>query len=219
MEGYVVELDENMKVVRKILFTNPLQLAVHDSIVVVTAIVRATNGFGFQSPDTTIKITKTSNNQDGYVVYVMDREFHYKRHGLVEGQIQKLFNPYATLISKSGEVFISLSADGDLYFQGMPPFTAHSGTVLAKLNGPAIAAVGQHSDYTSGIFPNPASNTITIAQPGDFTFYLTNVLGNKIGSGSATDRTAYDISELSSGTYFVVIETAGSREIRAIKKM
>src|SRR5438046_5179318 len=57
-DGYVVELDDQMKVVRKIHLTNPVQLAVRDSQVVVTAWARGTADYGFVTPDTTIKITR-----------------------------------------------------------------------------------------------------------------------------------------------------------------
>jgi hypothetical protein len=68
MEGYVVELDENMRVVRKIQVTSPQILAVRDSQIVVIGIARAAGDYGFNTPDTTIKITRKSYNQDGFVV-------------------------------------------------------------------------------------------------------------------------------------------------------
>ncbi|HET9135356.1 MAG TPA: T9SS type A sorting domain-containing protein [Candidatus Kapabacteria bacterium] len=223
MEGYVVELDENMRVVRKIQVTSPQILAVRDSQIVVVGMARAAGDYGFNTPDTTIKITRKSYNQDGFVVYEMDRNFKYRRHGLVEHGYQNFMELNATAIRADGSVVTSFSTSGDVYFEGMAPFHTFgsTGTTIAAL-GPThpVAAVGTEAvKETASIYPNPASNAITIIQPGAFTFHLTDIVGKTISSRSATDKITYDLPQVSSGSYFIVIETATSREIRAIKKM
>lgn len=217
-EGYVVELDENMRIVRKIQMTNLLHLAVRDSLVVVSAIVRGTNDFGFITPDTTIT-TVSLEPQDGYVLYVMDRDFRYVRHGLVESQIQKTVMPRSTFIGPGGQVYALLYANGDLYFQGMPPFQFHSGTVLAKLDGPPqLAVTEEQTDIKLAVYPNPASREFIIEMPGEFHYVITDLLGNRLESGNGTDKTLCNLSHAAAGQYFIMIETKESKIVRMVKK-
>ncbi|MEP7233942.1 MAG: T9SS type A sorting domain-containing protein [Ignavibacteriota bacterium] len=217
-DGYLVELDDQMKVVRKIHLTNPQQIAVRDGQVAVTAIVRATGGFGFQTPEMTIKITKTNNNQDGYVVYVMDRQFHYLRHGLVESELQRAFGPNATLIDAAGNIYVSFFQAGGLFFQGQPTTIFSSGTLLAKLGG-TPAAVREESPLAQiSLYPNPTHNEIAIELPGSFGYQIFDLLGNSLRSGSASERAVCNLSLAAEGTYFVVIDSKGQRISRIIKK-
>ncbi|MEI8135572.1 MAG: T9SS type A sorting domain-containing protein [bacterium] len=209
-DGYVVELDETMKVVHMIHVTNPVQLVVRGAQVVLTAIVRGTADFGFVSPDTTIRITRKSYLQDGTVVYVMDRSLHYQRHGLVEAEYQKPCVPNLTFIAPSGDIYLSLNTSGTLFFQGMAVAPGGSGTVLAKLGGPTNAV---HNNSLIGatysVFPNPASSTLSVQIDGDCTisnYEILDVLGKVQERGIVSgNHFSIDVRDLSEGTYFLRI--------------
>ncbi|GEM_PF-4959773 len=221
-DGYVVELDDQMKVVRKVHLTNPLQLAVRDSQVVVTAWVRATSDFGFVSPDTTIKITLKNANNDGLVTYVMDRNLKYKTHGLVEGRNQAVPTPNTTMIGPDGGVFLSLAATSDLTFQGLPILNRGTaeGVVIAKLGiaPPASIAPGAKS-LRSRIQLNPMGNTLTIDQPGAFRYRLTNLLGAPVASGSGNGYAVCDVSRLPQGMYSLTLAGNGTASHHLIRKI
>lgn len=222
LDGYVVELDDQMKVVRKVRLTNPLQLAVRDSQVVVTAWVRATSDFGFVSPDTTIKITLKNANNDGLVTYVMDRNLKYKTHGLVEGRNQAVPTPNTILIGSDGGVFFSLAATSDLTFQGLPIMNrgTATGVVLAKLGiaPPASIADGAKS-IRSRIRLNPIGNALTIDQPGAFRYRLANLLGAPVESGEGSGHAVCDLSRVPQGMYFLTLQGQGAASHYTIRKI
>ncbi|MEO6094713.1 MAG: hypothetical protein ABIW76_03195 [Fibrobacteria bacterium] len=221
-DGYVVELDEQMKVVRKVRLTNPLQLAVRDSQVVVTAWVRATSDFGFVSPDTTIRITLKNANNDGLITYVMDRNLKYKQHGLVEGRNQATPTPNTTMIGSDGGVFLSLAATSDLTFQGLPIMNrgTATGTVLSKLGiaTPASIAVGGKSRH-SRVHMDPIANSLIIDQPGAFKYRLANLLGVPVASGEGSGRAVCDLSRASQGMYFLILQGKGGPRIHLLRKL
>lgn len=221
LEGYVVELDDQMKVVRKVRLTNPLQLAVRDSQVVVTAWVRATSDFGFVSPDTTIKITLKNANNDGLVAYVMDRDLKYRKHGLVEGRNQAVPVPNATLIGPDGGVFLSLAATSDLTFQGLPIMTRGNatGTVVSKLGiAPTASVTGRGKALGARIRLDPLGKALTIDQPGAFKYRLANLLGAPIASGDGEGHVVCDLSRVPQGMYFLILQGTGGPRIRLIRK-
>jgi hypothetical protein len=221
-DGYVVELDEQMKVVRKVHLTNPLQLAVRDSQVVVTAIVRATSGFGFVSPDTTIKITLTSYNQDGYVVYVMDRDFKRKTHGLVEGTYQATLTPNIVLIGADGGVYLSLQAGENVLYQGMPIVNKgrYLGTMVSKLGvapSSSIAPAGKAG--SARMWLNADRGELILDRPGAYSYRLTNLQGERMASGSASGRSVCDVSRMPQGMYFLTLREQGAVSSQVVWKL
>ena len=220
-DGYVVELDDQMKVVHKIHLTNPLQVAARDSQIVVTALVRATNGFGFVSPDTTIKITLTRNNQDGYVLYVMDRNFKFKKHGLVEGTLQTTLTPNLTLIAADGGIYHSMQAGGDLTLQGMPIVNRgrYVGTVLMKMPNGLSSGISAPAKSPAGrIRLSPFGNELTIDRPGAFRYLLTNTLGARMTTGEGSGHAVIKMSAIPEGAYFLTLRGNGASQSLLIRK-
>jgi hypothetical protein len=223
LDGYVVELDDQMRVVRKVHMTNPVQLAVRDSQVVVTAIVRGSADVGFTAPDTTIKITRKQYNMDGYVVYVMDRNFRRLRHAMVEGTYQTSLNPYATSIREDGGIYFSLDAGGDLYFEGMPVMTRgrFTGTLVAMLAGKgAVASIAKPAkSIEARIHLNQAGTELLMVRPGSYRYSLTNIRGERFATGEGSGRSMYDMSRVPQGMYFLTLRGQGATSSHIIRKL
>lgn len=84
---------------------------------------------------------------------------------------------------------------------------------------PSYTATGitevESSIYEINIYPNPASNSITIQNEGSVfsnntQVFLIDVLGRKLIEQELNNQqTSIDLQQLSSGTYFIVIEENG----------
>jgi hypothetical protein len=65
-----------------------------------------------------------------------------------------------------------------------------------------IVKLGDQKDEIL-IYPNPATDFVQIQANGSFTVKITDVLGNKIREQGGQDHTSMNISDLSSGHYFI----------------
>ena len=205
-DGYVVELDAQMKVVRKVHLTNPLQLAIRDSQVAVTAIVRATSDFGFVTPDMTIKITLKDQNNDGFVLYVMDRILHYKKRGLVEGTAQATLAPNAILLDAKGGAYFSLQAGRDLNYQGLPSMSRGYvlGTMVSKL-GIAPASLAHRAKGLDAQIRTAAGGRLMLDRPGSYRYTLTTLQGGQIVAGKGAGSSVCDVSRAPLGMYLLTL--------------
>lgn len=222
-DGYLVELDDQMKVVRKIHLTNPVQVAVRDSQVVVVGIVRGTGDFGFVTPDTTIKITLKQYLQDGYVAYVMDRDFKYKKHALVEGTYQTTLTPNTTLIGPDGGVYLSMQAGGDLTLQGRPVYNRgrYLGTVLARVagQGQGQTSLEKHARPAGErVYLSPLGNELSIDRAGAYRYQLTDVKGVRLAAGAGKGHTVVNVARIPEGIYFLATQGEGAESSRLIHK-
>lgn len=220
-DGYVVELDEQMKVVRKTHLTNPLLLSVRDSQVVVTAIVRATGDFGFVAPDTTVKITQKAVNNDGYVAYVMDRDFKYKKLGLVEGPANNTLNPNATFIDSEGGIYLSMAAGSDLTYQGLPVLNRGKvlGTVIAKMGAEGTSSLRRGSRPRAAVTPRLEGGRLILDRPGRYAYVLLGLHGERIAAGEGSGRSVCDISRVPQGIYFLALREGGSTRYSLVRKL
>jgi hypothetical protein len=96
-----------------------------------------------------------------------------------------------------------------LYVRSIPEMLADT--------GPASVVSDQPSDSIE-IYPNPASETVTILGMPIFGITVTNVLGNTILSRSATGESsiALDLSNEPSGTYFLAIQTQAGISLKKV---
>ena len=219
-DGYVVELDAQMKVVRKVHLTNPLQLAVRDSQVAVTAIVRATSDFGFVTPDTTIKITLKTQNNDGLVLYVMDRNFKYKKHGLVEGTAQATLAPNAILLDANGGAYLSLQAGRDLNYQGLPSMSRGYvlGTMVSKL-GIAPASLAHMAKGVEAQIRMEAGGRLILDRPGSYRYTLSTLKGEQVAAGKGMGRSVCDVSRAPLGMYLLTLKGSAGASSQLVRKL
>ena len=72
------------------------------------------------------------------------------------------------------------------------------------------------------LYPNPASNVLMISAGGDGSeekiFSIQNSVGQIILSGKLNKEVFLDVSHLSEGMYFVIVETEGQKMIRKLMK-
>jgi hypothetical protein len=82
-------------------------------------------------------------------------------------------------------------------------------------------AVNPLSEARVRVYPNPASDVLTVEQPGMISLTISNLLGKKVISlkFSATDNKSVDLNDLNTGIYMITIETAkGIFSSKFIKK-
>ena len=98
-----------------------------------------------------------------------------------------------------------------------------NGTFIDNVNVENVLSVEENELTGIAVFPNPASNLVSVALPntmtGNISFEITNNLGQVVSrkeSSVVGGAVSIDISSLSRGLYFIAIENAGSR---AVKKL
>jgi hypothetical protein len=220
-DGYVVELDDQMKVARKIHLTNPLTLAVRDSQVVVTAIVRATSDFGFVTPDTTLKITQKAVNIDGYVTYIMDRDFKYKKHGLVEGTQNTTLAPSLNLIDPDGGIYLVMQSGGDMTYQGLPVLNRGRvlGTVVSKIGVAPSSSLKHFTKAAGARMRMNADGRLILDRPGRYRYVLTNLHGGRIAAGEGSGRAVCDMSGAPVGLYVLTLQEREGTSFHVVRKL
>ncbi len=76
-----------------------------------------------------------------------------------------------------------------------------------------------NSIMNTTVFPNPATNNITIATEVEFgTIRILNLLGQEINSYSIqSNSTNLDITELNEGIYFISVESGEQKVVKKLK--
>ena len=135
-----------------------------------------------------------------------------------DGQvIQKIDNIYA--ISKN----IALQSDGKIVVAGdATPFGGgKTQFFIARYNNPVLA-VQNVKDATAALYPNPASDQITLDWNGSNKTYeieIYNMVGQKVMTAKVSNKSAINVSSLQKGSYLLTMKDAGSRKtIQFIKK-
>jgi ELWxxDGT repeat protein len=99
------------------------------------------------------------------------------------------------------------------------------GKKLYRIGTPNTAVANVAFDYSGLIlFPNPASNQLTIKTDSrliDSNYTVLNIMGQTVHSGKITgDNTLLNVGDLPGGTYFVRVQSKGGGSIsRFIKKL
>jgi uncharacterized repeat protein (TIGR01451 family) len=77
----------------------------------------------------------------------------------------------------------------------------------------------ENNELNVKVFPNPASETVTISCEGDFDYQLVDLSGRIISSGSATDSESISISNAAVGIYQLNVQTSqGNSSVKVIKQ-
>lgn len=107
----------------------------------------------------------------------------------------KLKNDFAV-----GEIASSTS---DIYFDFNPPIITN--TVTTQF---APLSVGNHLTNNFKIIPNPSTSYITIFMENEVnaTYEINSINGKKLATGTIQQAQNIDVSELSSGLYFVTVK-------------
>ncbi|HRI58307.1 MAG TPA: choice-of-anchor B family protein [Saprospiraceae bacterium] len=97
-----------------------------------------------------------------------------------------------------------------------------NGLQLLKLNWPLVGTSAPASDLNVTVFPNPASDLLTIQlsdAPGGWSYRLLNPTGQIVQTGQVTGKTQQTLSlqNCSAGLYFVEIQTNdGEKALRKV---
>ncbi len=98
-------------------------------------------------------------------------------------------------------------------------------TVIDENGCSAVATVTVNSQLSVGqqnfdisIYPNPARDNVIIKTPGEFTYTLNAITGEKITGDRAVDKASIDMSLLSKGTYLVRITIDNEVLVRKLIK-
>ena len=81
-----------------------------------------------------------------------------------------------------------------------------------------LSAINEIQNVALSIYPNPCTETVTIAYDGSFTFEIVSSEGNIVRSGNGNQSQTIDVTTLSSGTYLVVIRDGQIFETRMFVK-
>ncbi len=81
-----------------------------------------------------------------------------------------------------------------------------------------LSAINEIQNVALSIYPNPCTETVTIAYDGSFTFEIVSSEGNIVRSGNGNQLQTIDVTTLSSGTYLVVIRDGQMLETRMFVK-
>lgn len=78
-----------------------------------------------------------------------------------------------------------------------------------------IATVGMEETAVGNIklFPNPATNSLTIATEKEVNYTVYDIVGKQLLSGNATGNTTLDIAALSKGLYFIQLSIDGKQAV------
>jgi hypothetical protein len=71
-------------------------------------------------------------------------------------------------------------------------------------------------DLSFSIYPNPASETLSITSSTDGEFNLLNSAGNSVLKGEMSTNTVIDVSPLSQGHYFIKLKNATEQVVKKI---
>ncbi|MDO7876236.1 T9SS type A sorting domain-containing protein [Hymenobacter sp. ASUV-10] len=72
--------------------------------------------------------------------------------------------------------------------------------------------------FEMAIYPNPARETINFSTAGPASYRISNVLGQVLLQGTATDMTNVSVASLASGTYYLELQTAAGRKVQKFSK-
>ncbi|NOQ74087.1 MAG: T9SS type A sorting domain-containing protein [Crocinitomix sp.] len=81
------------------------------------------------------------------------------------------------------------------------------------------AGVTELNDVVLNIYPNPATEFITVEFEGTFTYELTDINGAIIAQATATDKEVISLEDVADGVYFVMIKSDDSvHTAKVVKK-
>lgn len=121
----------------------------------------------------------------------------------------------------------NITASGFIYVvtvAGTYNYTCHPGSgghMPASIVVTCTAGIPSNNDVILNVYPNPASQTITIDNPmfdgGQYQLYLTNLLGEVIiSTNSNTQKTFLDISSLANGSYLLRVVQNGREAVKKV---
>ena len=107
--------------------------------------------------------------------------------------------------------------------EGSITLQPYCSVILLKYSTPtAVNSLPNANKPIVNVFPNPVTNELMI-EIGEFNgrtgFEIVNSSGQSVLKGSLFDKTAVNVSNLSSGIYFLKIEMGNSSEIKKIIKI
>ena len=103
-----------------------------------------------------------------------------------------------------------------IYFDWNAPIITNT---TYNLNVIAIDGLTENNALNVNVFPNPASESLTISCEGDFDYQLIDLSGRIISSGSATDSESISVSNAAAGIYQLNVQTIkGNSSLKVIKQ-
>jgi hypothetical protein len=91
-------------------------------------------------------------------------------------------------------------------------------TIVFKINCRSLVSVDSQEALEGNIFPNPASDYITIQTVPGANYTLTNIQGQVVKEGKLSDTTSsIDVTDIQSGSYFIRLSNNG--KVRTEKVM
>lgn len=82
-----------------------------------------------------------------------------------------------------------------------------------------IEGLSEGSAQNIHVYPNPASESLTISCEGDFDYQLVDLSGRIVSSGSATDSESITISNAAVGIYQLNVQSnQGNSSLKVIKQ-
>jgi len=99
-----------------------------------------------------------------------------------------------------------------VFFPDFPDARTEGGTVyIDNIDWAGASSVGPDRTKLVSVYPNPASELLTVQYPGIQRIAISNIVGQRVKTleFQATGHKVFDVSDLKTGLYFMTLETAG----------
>lgn len=101
-----------------------------------------------------------------------------------------------------------------VFFPDFPDTRTEGGTVyIDNIDWAGASSVGPDREGLVAVYPNPATDLLTVQYPGMTRITFSNIVGQQVKTleFQATGHRVFDVSELKTGLYFMTLETADGR--------
>ncbi len=103
-----------------------------------------------------------------------------------------------------------------IYFDWNDPIITNT---TYNINVIGMDGVSENNELNVHVFPNPASESVTISCEGDFDYQLVDLSGRIISSGSATDSESISVSNAAAGIYQLNVQSNnGNSSLKVMKQ-
>jgi uncharacterized repeat protein (TIGR01451 family) len=103
-----------------------------------------------------------------------------------------------------------------IYFDWNDPIITNT---TYNINVIGMDGVTENNELNVHVFPNPASESVTISCEGDFDYQLVDLSGRIISSGSATDSESISVSKAAVGIYQLNVQSNnGNSSLKVMKQ-
>jgi len=164
--------------------------------------------------------TRNFFNGVSHIVLLYDHELNLETSKIISGGMQTFVPGHMT--SLGDNLFVAQVHNVDVDFDGtiLIPFTSASQNFyVAELSSSAITGIADEmaNEADFAVFPNPASNILTIQNSSDkiekLNFEVVDAFGKKLITNQLiSGNNAVDIGELPSGLYFIRVFGAADQQ-------